>query len=327
MAGGAVSLARMFLERDSKPDLIVVDDMFDLTTFLALTRKKSSGIPTVLYMHENQLTYPLHKDKTKGGMRNMQGKRDRHLVFVNYASMMAADHVYFNSRYHLGSWFRALPNFLKNYPDFNELDSIEALRAKSSVLHVGVEGVGEISAEISQPPLILWNQRWEYDKNPQQFLQVIRTLHERDNQFRVAFCGENFSRDTSEFDAVIDLLAEKVVHVGFASAEKYAQLLQQTSLTFSTAIHEFFGISIVEAMLAGAFILLPRRLSYPELIPAQLHAAVLYDDHHDLIHRLEAALQHPNQTQNCTNLLQNHAQKFTWAQIAPKYDDEFRLKM
>ena len=156
---------------------------------------------------------------------------------------------------------------------------------------------------------------------------MIRTLHERGNDFRVAFCGENFSRDTSEFDAVINLLGSKVVHVGFASAEKYAQLLQQTRLTFSTAIHEFFGISIVEAMLAGAFVLLPRRLSYPELIPQHLHDHVLYDNPQDLILRLEAALPNSPQTQTRANQLKTHAQQFTWAQIAPKYDAEFRIIM
>jgi len=41
----------------------------------------------------------------------------------------------------------------------------------------------------------------------------------------------------------------------------------------STARHEFFGIAVVEALLAGCLPWLPDRLSYPELLPPALHGA------------------------------------------------------
>jgi hypothetical protein len=58
MHGGAVTVARKFLASESRPDLILATDMLDLTTFLALTRCRTANIPTVIYFHENQLTYP-----------------------------------------------------------------------------------------------------------------------------------------------------------------------------------------------------------------------------------------------------------------------------
>ena len=56
MQGGAVTMARQFqaMFADSPPDLLIVDDMLDLTTFLALTRKQTQGIPIALYMHEKR---------------------------------------------------------------------------------------------------------------------------------------------------------------------------------------------------------------------------------------------------------------------------------
>ena len=59
MYGGAVYLAEQFNElKDGLPDLIVATDMLDLTTFAALTRHRTAGIPMVVYFHENQITYP-----------------------------------------------------------------------------------------------------------------------------------------------------------------------------------------------------------------------------------------------------------------------------
>ena len=58
MYGGAVALARQFLEDSFQPDLLLATDMLDLTTFLSLTRSKTAFLPTVIYFHENQITYP-----------------------------------------------------------------------------------------------------------------------------------------------------------------------------------------------------------------------------------------------------------------------------
>src|SRR5260221_7749688 len=85
MQGGAVTLARLFMESALQPDLIVASDMLDLTTFLALTRPHTAHTRTAVYFHENQLTYP-------PGPRI---KHDLKLGFINYASALAADSVFF----------------------------------------------------------------------------------------------------------------------------------------------------------------------------------------------------------------------------------------
>ena len=46
MRGGAITLAREFMESNVSPDLILASDMLDLTTFLSLTRTKTHNIPT-----------------------------------------------------------------------------------------------------------------------------------------------------------------------------------------------------------------------------------------------------------------------------------------
>jgi hypothetical protein len=127
MQGGAVTLARMLAESDLQPDVILASDMLNLATFRALIRRHD--LPMALYFHENQLTYP----------QNVRQRHGWQYGFINYISALAADAVYFNSPYHLSSFFRALPNMLKHFGDCNELETIEPLREKSGVLPLGLD--------------------------------------------------------------------------------------------------------------------------------------------------------------------------------------------
>lgn len=324
MHGGAVTLARRFNEQMPPTDLLLATDMLDLTTFLALTRPLTTTIPSVLYMHENQLTYPLPADGTTGPMRRQLGERDRHYAFINYASMLAADAVWFNSRYHLESWFEALPRFLKHFPEYNELGTVAGLRAKSRVMPVGVDFARlngrSPTPPSSDPPLILWNQRWEYDKQPEAFFEALFQLADEGLAFRVAVCGQQFGRQPAVFDEAAERLRGRIVHWGYATAETYRSLLWEATVTASTAVHEFFGISILEAIYAHTFPVLPNRLSYPELLPEAYHAACLVEDERGLVARLRWALTHPAEAQTIAAELATAVGTYDWSNVAPLYD-------
>lgn len=328
MHGGAVTLGRRWLESHTGPlpDLILATDLLDLTTFLALTRRKTAGIPIALYMHENQLTYPLPSDPTTGPMRRQLGERDRHYAFINYASMLVADRVFFNSDYHLENFYGALPAFLRHYPEYNEIDTVELLRQKSSVLPVGVN-LRRLDSQLpasdpSVPALIIWNQRLEYDKNPEGFIHVLVTLATEGVPFRVALCGERFGKPGERWNEGVQQLGDRVIHNGYAEDDLYRRLLWESTLTVSTAGHEYFGISILEAIYCHTFPLLPARLSYPELIPRAFHADCLYHGRPDLLKRLRWALSDPAAVRVIANDLAPAAAQYDWSVLAPRYDAE-----
>jgi glycosyltransferase involved in cell wall biosynthesis len=325
MHGGAITLARRFLTQNTMPDLILATDMLDLTTFLALTRQQTANIPTAVYMHENQLTYPLPKDGRIGPMRRQLGERDHHYAFINIASMLAADRVFFNSRYHLDSFFVALPNFLKHFPEYNELNAVSTLRHKSQVLPVGVDFSRLTQKKEPIPrnnkPLILWNQRWEYDKNPEAFFQALYAADEAGCDFEVALCGQQYGKRPSIFAEAIKKLGRRIIHVGHADLPTYRRLLWQASITLSTADHEFFGISLLEAIYCRTFPLLPARLSYPELLPAAFHDACFYENDEGLTDKLIWALNNRDEAATLSEALATAVSHFSWEHTAPIYDE------
>ena len=334
MHGGAVTLAQRFMRRKKPlPDLILATDMLDLTTFLALTRRRTARLPVALYMHENQLTYPLPQNGQSGPMRRQKGERDLHYAFINYASMLAADRILFNSDYHRRDFFAALPNFLKHFPEYNELETIEQLKEKSERLPVGVafsrldrrekNDNGARAGRSELAPLILWNQRWEYDKNPAAFFQALFALADGGVSFRLALCGERFGRRPPIFAEAHERLAHCIIHSGYAERERYRALLWEAEITVSTALHEFFGISILEAIYCHTFPILPDRLSYPEIIPGAYHDHCLYENEAGLLKRLRRALSDRQAAARTAQILATEVVRYDWTQLAPRYDGIF----
>jgi glycosyltransferase involved in cell wall biosynthesis len=323
MQGGALELAAQaerLAAEGGPPAVVLATDMVNLPAWLGLTRHVlAPATRAVCYMHENQLTYPWRPGE----------KPDLSYAMINWLSQCAADRVLFNTSFHLESWFDELPRLLKHFPDYNHLARIDEVRRRSIVAPVGIAcadlaRVGTVeqphSATRESEPLIIWNQRWEYDKRPDRFFHLLYRLDEAGVPFRLAVAGENFRNEPEEFAAARLRLAERIVHWGYVeSRQAYIDLLHRADLVISTADHEFFGISILEAISAGAYPLLPNRLSYPELIPAELHPACLYTDEDDLFDKACWRLTHPRPAP--PSLRRHVTQTFYWPLVARQYDD------
>ncbi|MFW5973617.1 MAG: tRNA-queuosine alpha-mannosyltransferase domain-containing protein [Bacteroidota bacterium] len=298
MQGGAATMAQKaaeLLKNGFMPDLILATDMVNLPAFLSLTRARLSNVPVVLYLHENQLTYPVPPGTD----------RDLTYAYINYLSCLAADRVLFNSHFHANSFLDSLPGLLRVFPDYTHLHSVRAIREKSEVMHLGIDLAAHDAFRRDdrrewrpgmEPPIILWNHRWEYDKDPNAFFRVMNRLDDAGSKFRLILAGEHFEQQPSEFERAFERYAERIIHYGYAEDfSEYSRLLHRADIVVSTALHEFFGVAIMEAIYCGCHPLLPTRLSYPELIPESLHrpllhAPCLYTDEDDLFGILQKML-------------------------------------
>jgi len=319
MQGGAATLAQLAQEQlavSGPPAAIMTTDMVNLPAWLGLMRRTlPANVPVVHYMHENQLTYPWQAE----------AKPDFTYAMINWLSQLAADRVVFNSHYHAESWFAALPELLHRFPDYQHLAALPQIRETSAVLPVGIACAHLLPSATAKPrdpnlaPLILWNQRWEHDKRPDRFFQLLYRLQAAGAPFRLAVAGEHFRQAPPIFAEAKQRLAERIIHWGYLSQrDDYIALLHQADLVISTTDHEFFGISILEAMVAGAFPLLPNRLSYPELLPVTLHPHCLYADEEALFTKSLQYLQQPRPAP--VALPQQLAQRYDWPVVAAAYD-------
>jgi len=322
MHGGAVSLASRFLRGRFDPDLIFATDMLDLTTFLALTRHQTATIPTAVYFHENQLTYPWSPQD-----EDLRRQRDAHYGFINYSSALAADAVLFNSEYHRRSFLEELPVFLRGFPDQRGLETIPGIARKSEVVPLGMElnrfddASFQQAARSAQKPLILWNHRWEYDKNPEEFFQALFRLDAEGHDFEVAVLGEAYRNRPDVFAEARRRLGTKLLQFGFVEDfDSYAAWLWRADVLPVHAVHDFFGASVVQAIYCNVFPLLPKRLAYPEHVPVVMQEDCFYRDFDDLLNRLRNLLHNQGPRQN-RQKLREHVARYDWTRMIDRYDD------
>jgi glycosyltransferase involved in cell wall biosynthesis len=334
MHGGAVTLARLFLEASYEPDLLVVTDMLDLATFLALTRHEVAGTRTAVYFHENQISYPWSK-----GDPDLSRKRDVHYGFINLTSALAADAVVFNSGYHRTSFLKDLVPFLRGFPDYNEVDAIKAIEAKSRVLHLGLDlarfDKHRDRPEAGRPALVLWNHRWEYDKNPDDFFRALLLLKDEGLDFEVAVLGEAYVEKPPIFDEASMRLGDRLVQLGYVrDFAAYAAWLWKADIVPVTSIQDFFGASVVQAIYCNCCPILPKRLAYPEHIPPGKERPApsveapsageeqfFYEGFPEMLALLRYRIENIEETRKIRT--QDFVRRYDWATMAPEYDEFF----
>ena len=307
------------VERGEKWDVIFCSDMLNLAEFLGLAGKTISELPTVAYFHENQLTYPVR----------FESERDYQFAVTNMTTALAADGVWFNSAFHRDSFLEALRVFLAKMPDCQPFESVERIAAKAGIYPQGIERIERCKKRKAGPIRILWVARWEHDKNPEDFFEALKTLENRGVEFRISVIGEQFREAPAVFEWAKDYFKDRIDRWGYQQGrDEYVQTLVDADVVVSTARHEFFGVSIVEAIAAGAYPVLPNRLAYPEILALGEDggreeffydgtAAMLAERITDLASRLKDGALMNNDPARAARLVE----RFEWANLAPILDD------
>lgn len=329
-------------------DVVIATSMVDLTSLRSF-HPHLAQTPCLLYMHENQFAFPISRKQ----------RYNAEPQIVNLYSAISADYVVFNSAWNRDSFLNGAQDFLKNMPDKVPNGLIELLDKKSIVIPVPIENelIFEEPRLINpneknklwnrhfshkenrkhtttpqkeesdgtkndRPIRLIWASRWEYDKGPEHLLEFFRELENRKVNCRVAILGEQFRNAPEEFNTIKDEFPHLLAQFGHIdSREEYFYWLKSGDVVISTALHEFQGIAILEAVACGCIPLLPNRLSYSELF--------------DKKHLFPSVPSDPKtEAQGAVKLLEDlipqimggtikapNVSRFFWSELYPKYKE------
>ena len=259
-------------------DLVIATSMVDLATLRGLLPALAS-VPAVTYFHENQFAYP-SSDRQSSVLEAQM---------VSIYSALACDQLLFNSDFNRHTFLRGVAELLKRLPDKTPSGLPELLGAKSAVLPVPIDAEPVDALEGAWPGKegelperslrIVWQGRFEFDKGAEQLLAVVRELERRDHDYELALLGQTFRQMPGAFNQIKTEFAHRLVHFGFLESKSaYRALLCQADVALSTALHEFQGLAVLEAVVRGCLPLVPDRQVYPELFPSQFRYVSSLED-------------------------------------------------
>ncbi|MCB2184684.1 MAG: DUF3524 domain-containing protein [Desulfobulbaceae bacterium] len=297
------------LPKTADYDALLCSTFVDVATLKGLAPSWISETPILTYFHENQFAYPVQ----------VNDERDFHFAITNLTTALASDKIAFNSSYNRHTFLEGCARIIKKTPDM-KMDVIDALRQKSAILFPGIDFLPfdgfPSGCSKKNKPVFVWNHRWEHDKDPDFFFNTLFELDKNGGDFSLIVMGQSFERMPEIFVRAQKKLQHRILHFGYVADRKsYLKMLQKGTHVISTARHEFYGISIIEAVRAGCRPILPNRLSYPELFGGDF----LYEDKNFLL-SLQNALHDKEFTAEKGRKLTD---RFSWVNLIAEYKKWF----
>jgi len=294
-------------------DLLITTSMVDLSSLRGFC-PSLANTPTLVYFHENQFAYPV--SNAKPNLVNVQ--------LTSIYNALCADKIMFNSNFNRQTFYKGASELLKRFPDEVPKGLVEQLQAHSDVLPVPIELLSSENRieekNITSPVQIVWNHRWEYDKQPDVFFKAMEKLKQEGLSFQLHILGQSFRNQPECFAHAEQSLNEEILTFGYQSRADYLDILSSADIVVSSSLHDFQGLSLQEGIALGCMPVAPKRVAYPEYLPEQLLYKVA--DNPD-----QEAMNLSSKIQECISLgesLVPNLQDYSIDILIPKYRECFQ---
>lgn len=240
-------------------DLIIATSLTDVVSMKAVC-PALRDTPLWLYFHENQFAHPLSDRQYADHQAGWQ--------FQSIQNALCADWISFNTAFNRDTFLLGAQELLKKFPEKLPNQPLARIAEISDVLPVPLtKRFRDFHDEPKRAHRIVWNHRWEWDKQPQVFLAALVALHHEGFNFELAMLGSGGGRKPSQFARERDVLSEHILHWGEVDESTYADFTRSAGIGVSAALHDFQGLAMLELAQAGATVVVPRRVAYPEVLP------------------------------------------------------------
>lgn len=261
-------------------DFLLTTSMTDLSALRGFV-PELARLPTAVYCHENQFAYPVNPELRASRPNPVEPQ------ILSLYTALCADQLIFNSAYNRDTFLQGVTELLAKLPDHVPAGLVKRLQHARVIpvpLSEDVFVPNAPDGEATEPDVlnIVWNHRWEYDKGPELLLAIVEQLIASGVRFRMHLLGQRFRQSPVSLQQLQGLLERHCAALGIAPGhsgyiadrQAYCALLASADVVLSTALHDFQGLSLLEATALGCTPLAPRRLVYPEyLSPEFVYAA------------------------------------------------------
>ncbi len=315
--GNSLSYSAELPAVEGEYEAILATSMVDLAGLRGL-RPDVAAVPTLVYCHENQFAYPRRHTRPQG-----------HLLLTNLYTLLAADRGLFNSEYNRRSFLAGAREFLGRMPDQVPDGVVERVEARAGVLPVGLEDElfeGGRARRGSGPVRILWNHRWEHDKAPERFFRALFALQESGAEFRVVVVGQQFRQAPAIFAEARERLKGRIDQWGWVEDRReYLGWLDRSDVVVSTAMHEFQGLAVQEAVIRGCLPLLPDRLAYSDFFDAPfLYRSSPDDEDREVADLVEVLGEWLGDPEGVRRRRRPDLEHLRWSRVKSGYAEELR---
>lgn len=291
------------IEAEWTPDVIIFSGTFNIAALLEMAPSRFRSARRVAYFHESQWIYPSHSGDS------------RPFIVQHLDAVLVADEAWFNSRYHLLVFQTSVKDLSSDaVPDATIKSVLQRLQTSARVVYPPVN-LNSLPAPTTNttPQRLIWNARWDYDKRPDRLIMMLKDIAISGFNPEILILGTGGTNP----DAVSADIGQNAYIPGHLdSREDYELHLAGGGVIVSTADHEFFGVGVLEAVLAGAVPVLPDDLAYPETLPSAWFYRA--GDPADLVRVCLAALISDGATRT---FHRSDAQRFLAESVVPIWDD------